>query len=353
MSRTLARTGKTLATIVGLATFAAVVVWIGPEAVWRQVVMLRWVLPAVIGAGLLKHVFRAWAWKLALRAEGVNLTFAAILKARVSAQAFAYLSGMGLLVSEPLRPWLLRKSVPVEVTVAASLLESALYWFTSVIVTSVGLAAGAHLLADELNTGLVFGIWLVVFGAILFVLFTTTTLLPHPASRPSAPAALSSRLAAVVGKGAEVEARIRSFRHRHPGAALDVFLVDVLVQVVMITEVWVVLSALGLRFGLLQLAAIEAGSRMVKMMAFYLPGRLGADEAGAAGSFLLLGLDPSAGISLAIARRIQGLFWAAVGFAWLTSSKFSRQGTASDPVATTSPVHANGIATVDILEETS
>lgn len=353
MTRRLARTSKALAAIVGIATFAAVVVWIGPEAVWRQVMILRWVLPAVIGAGLLKHVFRAWAWKLALRAEGVELPFAAILRARVSAQSFAYLSGMGLLVSEPLRPWLLRKSVPVEVTVAASLLESALYWFTSVIVTSIGFAAAAHLLADQLNTVLVLGIWLVVFSAILFVLFTTRPLLPHPASRPGDPTARSSRLAAVLRKAAEVEGRIRSFRHRHRGAALDVFLVDVLVQVVMITEVWVVLSALGVQFGLLQIAAIEAGSRMVKMLAFYVPGRLGADEAGAAGSFLLLGLDPSAGISLAIARRIQGLFWAAVGLAWLASSKFSRQAAASDPVAPGSPVRANGAATVDILEETS
>ena len=89
------------------------------------------------------------------------------------------------------------------------------------------------------------------------------------------------------------------------------------VQAAMLAEVWVVLSALGVAAAPVLVLAIEGASRLMKIMTFYIPGRLGADEAGGAGSFLLLGLNPAAGLTLALARRAQALVWVGMGFLWL------------------------------------
>jgi hypothetical protein len=81
-------------------------------------------------------------------------------------------------------------------------------------------------------------------------------------------------------------------------------------------EVLIVLAAIGVKIGLLQLLATEGATRIAKILTFYIPGRVGADEASGAGSFVLFGMDGAAGLTLAIARRLQALVWVALGLAW-------------------------------------
>lgn len=310
---------KVVAAVAGFAALAALVMWAGPATVMRQLSLLRWVLPAVLLTGLLKHVLRSMGWRLTLHASGVELPWRELLKARISSQAFAYVSGMGLLVSEPLRPWLLRGAVSVKSTLAASLVESTVYWLTSVLVTVVGAAFALQVLAPGQEAAILVVAALVV-TALMVLLLSKRPLLPalgrlgrRSSVRGEAPTRWQSR----IQRAGEVEADVRSFRVREPRAAAAVLGVDLLVQVVMLAEVWLVLQAVGVPVTWLQLAAIEAGSRTVKMLSFYLPGRVGADEAGAVGTFVLLGLDPAAGVGLAIAKRVQGVFWTAVGLTWL------------------------------------
>lgn len=330
-----AKTGKIVAILIGMSLLAGVVAWVGVDAIIAQVNRLRWVLPVVVATGLLKHLLRTAAWKLALEAENVDLGFGVLLKARVASQAFAYLSGMGLLVSEPLRPWMLRKSVSVESSIAASLVESVIYWLTSTFVTTVGISVAIHIVAGGQDTVLLIAVWLAVFSALLGFLMWTRPLLPTLTRLFRGRLRSSPRLNSALQSASDTEAKIRSFRRRHPSMTIAVLGTDVLVQVVMFAEVWVVLYALGLPGTIMQLAAIEAGSRTVKMLSFYMPGRLGADEAGAAGAFALLGLDPATGVGLAIAKRVQGLVWAAVGLVWLggarAASKFERPASPASP----------------------
>lgn len=303
-----------------MGLLVGIVAWIGPSILVRQFAALRWSLLLIFALGLVKHLLRTLAWKQALKAEGVDLGYRDLLRVRVGSQALAYLSSMGLLVSEPLKPWLLRKAVAIESTIPATMVEAGVYWFTSLFVTTVGFFVALHMMADQQNTLLFAIVWLATFCAALLLLFMRSPLLPkleRLIRRRSAP---RPRWLAALGKAGEMEAQMRSFRLRHVRVTIIILGLNILVQVAMFTEVWVTLSAIGVAIGVFQIAAIEAASRMVKMVSFYLPGRLGADEAGAAGSFMLLGLDPAAGLTLAIVRRVQGLFWAAFGLTWLSRS---------------------------------
>ena len=62
---------------------------------------------------------------------------------------------------------------------------------------------------------------------------------------------------------------------------------------------------------------LEAASRMVKIVAGWMPARIGADESGAAGAFLSFGLPAAAGVTLALARRTRDLLACTVGLTWL------------------------------------
>ena len=326
MGKTLPPVGRLLAGGLGVTLLAAVVLWAGPGEIWRTVLALRGVLPLLFVAVLCKHVLRATAWSLAMRADGVRIPFHRVLRARVGAQSFAYVSGMGLLVSETVRAWLLRGSTSIRRVLAASVVESGLYLFTSVSVTTLGFAAAAYSVGEGSHGMLLFGGWLLLFALLTYLLFTKRPLSPGLAKGLARGRRLrrhlEPRLAGVIAK----ETEIRSFRLRHPTTALAVLAADVLVQLVSYAELWILLRALGSPFTLWQLLAIEAGGRTAKTMTFYLPGRIGADEAGAAGSFAFLGMRPAAGVGLAVARRLASLLWVGIGFLWLLLSPLAQSG---------------------------
>ncbi len=357
MHARLLRIGKLVALPVALALLAAVVASVGPRAVAARLFELRWVLPLVLAIGLLKHLLRAAAWMLAMRADGVAVYFRDLLRARIGAQAFAYLSGMGLLVSESLRPWLLGRSYPVGSVVAASAVESGLYLFTSVFVTCLGLGAAAWLLGIGGTSWLL--VWGGVFVLIAYLLFGTRPLLPLLQRLAGVSSERLPKLARVLAQASAKEREIRSFRLRHPRHTGAVLALDLLVQVVMLAEVWLILWAIGLPVGLRTLLSIEGGNRAVKMLGFYVPGRIGADEAGAAGIFALIGLEPAAGVTLALVRRAQALVWAGVGFLWLAgAARLRRRGVPSTCSPATDrqfsmPVPEAGFSTARIAKEAS
>jgi hypothetical protein len=89
---------------------------------------------------------------------------------------------------------------------------------------------------------------------------------------------------------------------------------------VTLAEVAAVLWAVGIRASVLEVLAIEAAGRMVKILGAWIPGRIGADEGGAAVSFALLGYAPAAGLMLVVTRRLRDLLWCAAGIVWAAGS---------------------------------
>ncbi len=315
---------------VGLALLGALVMGIGPLVVWEQLVALRWVIPVLVVAGLVKHAFRTVAWQLALDADDVRIPISQLFQVRIAAHGVAYASGLDLIVSEPLKPWLLRKVAPADATIPATLVEASLYWLVSLAVTTVGAFAAVTVVADTRSAQA--GAWgaLAVLGGVLWLVLGRTRQVPRLARIATRWTATRPRWSAILDRAAEAEVRMRSFRLRHPGTVGLMLGLNLFVQVVMLGEVATVLAALGHPHDLTRLFEIEAASRVVKMLSFYVPARMGADEAGAAGAFLLLGLNPAAGVALALARRLQVLAWATLGLAWFAAAR--RGGAIADLV---------------------
>ena len=82
---------------------------------------------------------------------------------------------------------------------------------------------------------------------------------------------------------------------------------------VMATEVWIVFWAIGQPIGLVEGLTIETFARIGSIVAAAIPANIGALEASNAAVVTMLGL--TGGGSLALARRIRVLLWAAVGLA--------------------------------------
>jgi len=117
-------------------------------------------------------------------------------------------------------------------------------------------------------------------------------------------------------KGAELEGEIRSFRSRHPDSVRSMLYLDLLCQVLLVAETAIVLSYTKLPVHLPVLLGIEAAARVTKMVAGWLPARIGADEGGTAAAFAAFGLSPASGVVLALTRRFRDLLWCVLGLSW-------------------------------------
>ncbi|GMR23404.1 MAG: hypothetical protein BMS9Abin37_1829 [Acidobacteriota bacterium] len=327
------KTLRPVLALVGLAFAGLAVYWVGIDTLASMLAALRWAIPVLLVLGGLKHILRVRAWQLALRAEGIEVPFPSLFRARVGAQSLAYLASMGGILSEPLKPWLLRNHVAAAKTIAPTIVEAFIYWVTALAVIAAGVIAAAPRIGDDAAPRAIAAGTAVAAVMVAFALLQRRALLDAldrivRARRGTAPAWRQK-----LRRAADVENQIRSFRIRHQRTVRRIMALNIGVQAAMLAEVWVVLSALGIAAAPVLVLAIEGASRLVKIMTFYIPGRIGADEAGGAASFLLLGLTPAAGLTLALARRAQALLWAGLGFLWLARADASdARSSAPEPV---------------------
>lgn len=75
-------------------------------------------------------------------------------------------------------------------------------------------------------------------------------------------------------------------------------------------EIWIMAWALGRPISFADAWAIEAVIALANAVAFFIPGRLGAQDGATAFAFKVFYADPALGVAVALLRRIRELFWA-------------------------------------------
>ena len=100
-----------------------------------------------------------------------------------------------------------------------------------------------------------------------------------------------------------------------PGRLWRAFALDLVFHLIAVLEVFLTLQwLLGDRSPTLAQAIVfEALNRVVTVVFKFVPFRIGVDEALSGAMAPLLAVNPAAGVSLAIVRKVRSLFWSAVG----------------------------------------
>jgi hypothetical protein len=298
--------GSLLLTLIGVTLFAWVIVHAGPSAIVHQLKALRIALPIVLALSLCRLLLQTLTWSAALKNEGLDFGAPKLIGIRLASQAMGYLTVFGPVLSEPLKIKLLRS--PVEATATATFLDNGVYWFTSALVGIAGCVSISLLKSQRGTFALAFSAIFVV--AIVFMSRRKPVL-------TSVTGALGKRSPSWLNKSAKIEAAIRELRAKKPELVGRMFWVDLACQLLLVSEVAVVLWSLRLPLHWITVLAIEGLTRGVKMMTGFIPARLGADEGGAMSAFAASGISPALGLTLALTRRTRDLSWALVGLAWL------------------------------------
>ncbi len=299
------RTNSLLA-IVGTALFAWVIVHAGPSAIVHQFKALRVALPIVVALSLCRLLMQTFAWSAALESEGLDVGMPRLIGIRLASQAMGYLTVFGPVLSEPMKINLLR--TPVASTATATFLDNGVYWFTSALIGIAGCVCISFVKTQGGTSALVLS---AVFVLVMVFIARRKSVLSGITG------ALGKRSPSWLNKGAQIESAIREVRAQKPELVGRMFWLDLGCQMLLVSEVAVVLWSLRLPLHLMTVVAIEGLTRAVKMMTGWVPARLGADESGAMSAFAASGLSPAFGLTLALARRARDLSWCLVGLAWL------------------------------------
>jgi hypothetical protein len=304
------RKTRTFVAVVAALALGVLAYRIGLRNVAAQLWHLRLTLPIVVAASFLRLLLQTRAWRVALCADGLDVPQSRLIGVRLASQAAGYLVSLGPAISEPAKVLLLGSPTDAAAALPATLVETGAYWFTSAILGLAGAFAGLFVIADTR------AVWAAaaLFGLALPVLVSRRPMLSLLVR------AIGRRAPKWLCSAEKAEAQIRSFRDRRPRAARSVLALDAVAQLLTLAEVAGVMWAAGIRPSFLQVIAIEAAGRVVKILGIWIPGRIGADEGGAAASFALLGFPAAAGLMLAVARRARDLLWCAVGIVWAARS---------------------------------
>jgi hypothetical protein len=318
----------------GLALFAFAAGRIGWGAVLRSIVDARAAVAVIVGLSLVRLSLQTHSWSIALRSEGIESKVSELMLIRLASEGIGYLSVLGPLASEPMKISLLRKSGS---GTAATLVDTGVYWFTSGMVGIAGCLSASLLLAHSRYSIASLSVAGLITAAGLFFI-------ARPKLRISPLVqALGARSPRWLEKAKQIEVALRQFETQHPTSIRKMFLLDAACQVLMAAEVVAIFWCLKIPFHPVTLLAVEGASRAIKIVAGWMPARIGADESGIAGAFLAFGLSPASGLTLALARRSWDFLAALIGLAWLAWSVGFSKATIvrrAPPIATPQPAYS-------------
>lgn len=298
---------------VGVALFGVTLLFIDREATLQEARQLGGLLPVVLIPSAGWHLLRTLGWFWSFPADQRPGYFR-LFRVRLAADAVSYFTVRGL-ASEPLRVVLLLDRVPAPVSTAATIFER-----TAIGVVSVILVAGFSIAA--MSSDILPADWQRVFRIIailgVFVVLLVLIVLTRQ-DRYFGP--LFERMYKRTGWGwtegrvarfiREVERIFFGLAREDPKRLQRLVALALACFILMVLEVWVVFWAIGQPISLWRSAIVETFTRAASVPGGVIPANLGALEASNVAVVRALGLTGAG--SLALSRRVRGLFWAGIG----------------------------------------
>lgn len=317
--------------LVGAVLLLITVRQVGWADVQRGLGEVGWWFLAVLALGGFRFAARARAWKSSAEAmmrAGPTLLPRSLTThlfgVMLAADALGNLTPLGLLASEPAKVLLVRQQLPTAAAIASIAIENAFY-IASVVAM---LAAGAVVFINLTNLpeGLRVGAQIVLASAFAAAIAAMIVVRHKPAVLSRIAHLLSSltgRSLSVTGHLEEVEARFYGVLTWPPSTLARVLVWEATFHVAAVAEVFLVLRLLpdGSTITLADAFVLETTGRLIAVVFKFVPYRLGVDEAGAAVVARALAIDPTAGVTLALIRRLRILCWNAVGLIILARSR--------------------------------
>lgn len=295
------------ATLGGAALLAYAVRRAGVAEILQGIQRVGWGLAALLALAGLRFAVRAECWRLCVPA-GTRLRFGQALSAFLAGDAMGSVTPLGLLASEPTKVFLTRHQLATRESAASLAAENLVYAASSVVMVDVALVVllATVPLAPPWRWLVAAALAASVGGAVVAWRALRGTWNEARGSRPWWRERLAALRVAVVGVWAGRPARVWRV------LALDLVFHALAVLEVFLTLEWLLGDGSP---SVAQAIVFEALNRVVTVAFKFVPFRIGVDEALSGALAPLLAVNPAAGVTLALVRKVRNLSWSAIGLA--------------------------------------
>ena len=313
----------------GLVLFTYAVRRAGVREIIDGVQRVGWGLGPILVLAGVRFVLRAEAWRSCTPA-GLRLPFRRALAAFLAGDAIGNLTPLGLIASEPTKIFLIRHHLATRESVTSLALDNLIYSFSIVLMV----ALGAVVMLATVPLPLVWREWGVAALAVLAALGVIGVRIIRKglgwSTRTDSP--FRQRVAML-------RTSMLEFSAGHPTRMWRALVLDLGFHGLAVFEVYLTLQWLlgSLAPTFTEAVLFEVLNRVVTVAFKFVPLRMGVDEAASGAFASLLAVNPTAGVALAVIRKVRNLFWMGVGLA-LIGVHHAREAPATDR-RETAPVH--------------
>jgi hypothetical protein len=294
-------------TVGGAALFAYVVRRAGVGEILDSTRGVGWGLVAILALAGLRFMVRAACWRLCMPAAA-QLGFAQTFGAFLAGDAVGSVTPLGLLASEPTKILLTRHDLATRDSVASLATENLIYGASifAMLAVAVGVVLATVPLPAPWRWTMAAALAAVFAAALVVLRLLRGTWDDRRGPRPRWRARLADLRVAVLG-----------FSAGHPARLWRAFGLEMAFHALGTLEVWLTLQWLvpDRAPSLAQAIAFEGLNRVVTVAFKFVPFRIGVDEALSAAVAPALAVSSTAGVALAVVRKVRNLFWSGVGLA--------------------------------------
>jgi len=318
--------------VAGVALFAILVRSVGLERLVADLRGFGFAIVGVVAYELIIDAVNTVAWRKTLP-PGAPVGFWLLFWVRQAGVAVNQLTPTVTVGGEVVKTLLLRPRLPTAATAASLVAARMSYALGQAFLVLLGFSAmlGRMRHAPDLTTAIVLAFLITVGGVLGFVwlqrrgIFATVI---ASARRLGIGGGFVERIQA---DGAAIDAHLADFYRDRPKAFGASVLWHVVGQLVGLIQLSFILTALGVPTPLVTCLAIEAFALVLDWAGFWVPGRIGAQEAGRVLVFTTFGLSAATGLAVALIMRLNQLAVAALGLAAFASLSLTQPSRAASP----------------------
>jgi hypothetical protein len=313
------------AALLGLGLLGYLVFRTGPGAVWKQLQAVGWGFGLVILLGGLSQLAKTCAWRQAFTCDISGLSWFRSFMAQLISDGIGQFGIAGKVVGEGTRISLLGRAVPLSNALSAGAIDGALHTFTAVLITVSGVSA-TLLLAPLSGTWRVYAALLVavLISAMILAVVSVRNRWQLLGCATRAIGRLPRLHTWVNGKQPIIDSaenNLLSFRDEAPAAFWATLIFNLLWHMLAILEVYIILRFMGAKVAMSGAFIVEALTKVINLVGALNPGNVGTYEGGNMLIAKIFGVTGTAGLTLALCRRVRTVFWAGVGAVCMIAMK--------------------------------
>lgn len=306
-----------LAAVLGVGLLGYLVFRTGPGVVWKQLQAVGWGVVLIIMLGGIAQFIKTCAWRQAFTCDIAGLSWSHSFVGQLISDGMGQLGFAGKVLGEGMRISLLRRAVPLSSALSAGAIDGGLHTLTAVLVTVSGISA-TLLLAPLPAAWRAYGFLLVaVLVAVVILAAVSVTRRWHLAGNAIRAMGQLRRLRKWVSDKQSIidsaEGNLLTFHDEAPAAFWATLIFNLVWHVLAVLEVYVILRFMGARIAIGGAFVVEGLTKVINLVGALIPGNFGTYEAGNMLIAKIFGVTGTAGLTLALCRRVRTVFWAGVG----------------------------------------